>query len=100
MKHRIISIAFIFFLSLFVGCHTGTQTVDLSGSISRIKSEQIALYRDSCIQNLYFDAVRNPSLLEKDDAYLGKFYFQLFSQEDQIKYVKYTRELISNKNGE
>lgn len=98
MKQRIISIVFIFFLSLFVGC--GTQTIDLSGSISRIKSEQIALYRDSCIQNLYFDAVRNPSLLEKDDVYLGKFYFQLFSQEDQIKYVKYTRELISNKNGE
>lgn len=89
----------IFLLFLLTACSYQVK-LSFKDDIEEIQEQQIALYRDDCIQNLYFDAINNPDILKKSDKELGELYFKFFSDKDQIIYVQQARNLVKNKDGD
>lgn len=96
MYKRILTVFLLFFIT---ACSHQVK-LSLKDDIEKIQEQQIALYRDDCIQNLYFDAINNPNLLNKSDKELGILYFKFFSEKDQIIYVNQARNLVKNKDGD
>lgn len=89
----------IFLLFLLTACSYQVK-LSFKDDIEKLQEQQIDLYRDACIQNLYFDAINNPDLLKKSDKELGELYFNFFSEQDQIFYVNQARNLVKNKDGD
>lgn len=86
-------------LTLFVVSCTSRMQLSLRDDIESIKEQQIELYKNNCVQTLYFDALKNPAILEKPDADLGIIYFKYFPESDRLIYVQQARNLIKNKDG-
>jgi hypothetical protein len=86
-------------LTLFVASCTSRMQFSLRDDIEAIKEQQIELYKNNCVQILYFDALKNPAILEKPDVDLGIIYFKYFPESDRLIYVQQARNLIKNKDG-
>lgn len=71
----------------------------LRDDIEVINEQQIELYKNNCVQTLYFDALKDPDILEKTDTDLGIIYFKYFPESDRVIYVQQARNLIKNKDG-
>lgn len=86
-------------LTFFVASCTSRMQFSLRDDIEAIKEQQIELYKNNCVQTLYFDALKNPDILEKPDVDLGIIYFKYFPESDRLIYVQQARNLIKNKDG-
>ena len=86
-------------LTLFVASCTSRMQFSLRDDIEVINEQQIELYKNNCVQTLYFDALKDPDILEKTDTDLGIIYFKYFPESDRVIYVQQARNLIKNKDG-